>query len=69
MAAPTTSSHLTHLLAQGLVTVEQHGRYRYYRLATPHVEGVLEALARLAPRQRITSLREHTRAHALRTAR
>ncbi len=69
VAAPTTSSHLTHLLAQGLVTVEQHGRYRYYRLATPHVEGVLEALARLAPRQRITSLREHTRAHALRTAR
>lgn len=69
VAAATASSHLAHLLAQGLVAVEQHGRRRYYRLATPHVEGVLEALARLAPRQPITSLREHTRAHALRAAR
>ncbi len=36
------------------------------RPLAPHVESVLEALARLAPRQPITSLREHTRAHALR---
>ncbi|MBY0442696.1 MAG: ArsR family transcriptional regulator [Mycobacteriaceae bacterium] len=69
VAAATASSHLAHLLAQGLIAVEQHGRHRYYRLSSPHVEGVLEALARLAPRQPITSLREHTRAHALRVAR
>lgn len=69
VAAATASNHLNHLLAQNLVSVEQHGRHRYYRLATPHVEGVLEALARLAPRQPITSLRESTRAHALRAGR
>lgn len=69
VAAPTTSSHLAHLLAHELLTVEQHGRHRYYRLATPHVEGVLEALARIAPQRPINSLREHTRAHALRSGR
>jgi hypothetical protein len=53
----------------GLLTVEEHGRHRYYRLATPHVEGVLEALARLAPQRPINSLRGHSRAHALRAAR
>ena len=45
----------------GLLTVEEHGRHRYYRLATPHVEGVLEALARLAPQRPINSLRGHSR--------
>jgi DNA-binding transcriptional ArsR family regulator len=69
VGASTISNHLGLLLAHGLVTVEQQGRHRYYRLATPHVEGVLEALARLAPQRPITSLREHTRAHALRSAR
>ncbi len=65
----TISNHLTVLLNHGLVTVDQQGRHRYYRLATHEVEGVLEALARLAPRTPITSLRAHTRAHAVRTAR
>lgn len=69
VAAATTSSHLAQLMNRGLVTVEQQGRSRYYRMATPEVGGVLEALAHLAPQQPITSLREHTRAHALRTAR
>ena len=69
VAASTVSNHLAQLLDHGLVTVEQQGRHRYYRLASPHVEGVLEALARLAPRTPVTSLREHTRARALRTAR
>lgn len=69
VAASTVSNHLALLLDHGLVTAERHGRHRFYRLATPHVEGVLEALARLAPSTPITSLREHTRARALRTAR
>jgi DNA-binding transcriptional ArsR family regulator len=69
VAPSTASNHLNHLLAYGLVSVEQHGRHRYYRLSTPHVEGVLEALALIAPRRPITSLRESTRAHALRTGR
>lgn len=69
VAASTVSNHLARLLDSGLVAVEKQGRHRYYRLASEHVEGVLEALARLAPRTPITSLREHTRARALRTAR
>ncbi|KAA5838120.1 metalloregulator ArsR/SmtB family transcription factor [Saccharopolyspora hirsuta] len=68
-AASTISNHLAVLLDHGLVAVEQQGRHRYYRLANGEVEGVLEALAALAPRTPITSLREHTRAAALRAAR
>ncbi len=69
VAASTISNHLSVLLDHGLVVVEQHGRNRFYRLANGEVEGVLEALARLAPRTPITSLRESTRAAALRSAR
>ncbi|WP_353114550.1 helix-turn-helix domain-containing protein [Microbacterium sp.] len=69
VSASTISNHLTVLLNRGLVTVERQGRHRYYRLATAEVEGVLEALAGLAPRTPITSLRAHTRAHALREGR
>ncbi|WP_018180439.1 ArsR/SmtB family transcription factor [Jongsikchunia kroppenstedtii] len=69
VSASTVSNHLSVLLKQSLVDVEQHGRNRYYRLATPHVEAVLEALAGLAPQRPITSLRQHTRARALRTGR
>lgn len=69
VAASTVSNHLSTLLDHGLVTVEQHGRHRFYRLASPHVEGVLEALALVSPPTPITSLREHTRAHALRAGR
>ncbi|MGC7094627.1 ArsR/SmtB family transcription factor [Amycolatopsis lurida] len=69
VAASTASNHLGILLDRGLVTVLKQGRHRYYRLATPQVEKILEALAGLAPRKPITSLREHTRARAVRTGR
>jgi DNA-binding transcriptional ArsR family regulator len=69
IAASTVSNHLSILLEHGLVTVEQQGRHRFYRLANPHVEGVLEALALVSPPRPITSLREHTRSHALRAGR
>jgi DNA-binding transcriptional ArsR family regulator len=69
VAASTVSNHLAVLLERGLVAVRQEGRHRYYRLAGPDVEGVLESLARLAPVAPVTSLREHTRAAALRNAR
>lgn len=69
VAASTVSNHLTLLLRHRLVTVERSGRNRYYRLTSGEVEGVLEALAKLAPRAPITSLREHTRTSALRAAR
>lgn len=69
VSASTISNHLTVLRNHGLVTVEQQGRHRYYRLATSEVEGVLEAVAKIAPRTPITSLRAHTRARAVRSAR
>jgi DNA-binding transcriptional ArsR family regulator len=69
VAASTVSNHLGILLDHGLVTVHKEGRHRFYRLASPHVEGVLEALALVSPPRPITSLREHTRSHALRAGR
>ncbi|GAA1480053.1 metalloregulator ArsR/SmtB family transcription factor [Gordonia sinesedis] len=69
VAASTASTHLSALLNAGLVSVESSGRHRFYRLASPHVEGVLEALSTLAPTQPITSLRAYTRAGRLRAGR
>jgi DNA-binding transcriptional ArsR family regulator len=69
VAASTASAHLAKLVNAGLLQVERHGRHRYYRLTGPHVGELLEALARLAPAVPVRSLREGTRAHAVRSAR
>ncbi|TDO62631.1 DNA-binding transcriptional ArsR family regulator [Kribbella sp. VKM Ac-2571] len=65
----TVSAHLRKLLEGGLVTVEQSGRHRYYGLSGPEVAAAVEALARIAKPQPIKSLRQSTRAAALREAR
>jgi len=69
LSAPATSAHLAQLRAAGLVAVEPSGRHRYYRLAGPEVAAVLEAMAQIAPAQPVTSLRQGTRANALRSGR
>ena len=69
VAASTASVHLRKLVDGGLVTAERHGRHRYFRLAGPDVARALEALARIAPPAPVRSLREGTRAHAVRAAR
>jgi DNA-binding transcriptional ArsR family regulator len=69
VAASTASGHLNRLLEAGLLAVRPQGRHRYYELAGPHVAELVEALARVAPAAPVTSLREHTRAHAIRSAR
>lgn len=69
VSASTVSEHLARLLGGGLVTVTPRGRYRYYRLAGPQVSDLIEAMARVAPPRPVTSLREGTRANALRRAR
>ena len=69
VTASTASHHLARLVDGGLISVATRGRHRYYALAGPDVADLLEAVARLAPAQPITSLREGTRAHALRYAR
>src|SRR5919197_4886439 len=69
VAASTASSHLKKLVDGGFLTVERHGRHRYFRLAGPHVAQLLEALARVAPAAPVKSLKEGTRAQAVRFAR
>ncbi|MGH2886658.1 MAG: ArsR/SmtB family transcription factor [Solirubrobacteraceae bacterium] len=69
VSASTISGHLGKLLDAGLLAVESHGRHRYYRLAGPRVARLLESLAELSPPSPVTSLREGTRANALRTGR
>lgn len=69
VAPSTASHHLARLVAAGFTRVETRGRHRYYSLAGPHVADLIEAVARIAPTRPVTSLREGTRAHAVRYAR
>ena len=69
VSPPTASHHLARLVDGGLLTVASRGRHRYYALAGPQVAELLEAVARVAPVQPVASLRDGTRAHALRYAR
>jgi DNA-binding transcriptional ArsR family regulator len=69
VAASTASGHLARLVRAGLLEVLPQGRHRYYRLAGPHVGDLIEALARVAPAAPVRSLRQGTRAEALRSAR
>jgi DNA-binding transcriptional ArsR family regulator len=69
LSAQGVSAHLAKLRAAGLVVAEKSGRHRFYRLAGPEPAELLETLARFSPAQPVTSLREGTRAEALRTAR
>lgn len=69
VAPSTASEHLRRLVDGGLITVTTHGRYRYYRLAGPQIGDLIEAMARPAPPRPVASLREGTRANAIRRAR
>jgi DNA-binding transcriptional ArsR family regulator len=69
VAASTASGHLSRLLAGGLVVAESHGRHRYFRLAGADVARMIEAVAWVSPCIPVASLREGTRANALRAAR
>jgi DNA-binding transcriptional ArsR family regulator len=69
VAASTASAHLAKLVDGGLLTVQSQGRHRYFGLAGEGVAELIEALARLAPPAPVRSLRQGTRAHAVRAAR
>jgi DNA-binding transcriptional ArsR family regulator len=69
VSASTASAHLARLVDAGLLAVSVQGRHRYYRLAGPQVAELIEVLARVAPAAPVRSLREGTRAQALRAAR
>ncbi len=69
VAASTASAHLSKLVAGRMLEVERHGRHRYFRVAGPEVGDLIEALARLAPPATVRSLRQGTKAEAVRYAR
>jgi DNA-binding transcriptional ArsR family regulator len=69
VAPSTASEHLAKLVRAGLISVEQRGRHRYFRLAGPHVADLLEAMAVVAPPMPVRSLTDETRARAIRAAR
>src|SRR5690242_8251071 len=49
VTASTVSEHLSLLLRGGLLSLERHGRFRYYRIADEQVACVIESLASLLP--------------------
>jgi DNA-binding transcriptional ArsR family regulator len=69
VAASTATGHLARLVEGGLLAVEPSGRHRYFRLAGPAVGRLIETVAAFAPPSPVRSLREGTRAAALRRAR
>ncbi len=69
VAASTASAHLSRLVKGGLLRVERHGRHRYFRLAGPEVADLIEALARISPPAPVRSLKQGSKAHAVRFAR
>ena len=69
VAASTASAHLAKLRAAGMLDMRVQGRHRYYRIADPRVVQAIEVLAQLAPRAPVRSLRDGTRANALRRSR
>jgi DNA-binding transcriptional ArsR family regulator len=69
IARSTASEHLGKLVAGGLLSVERHGRHRYYRLNGPDVAEALEALAVLAPPRPTRDYREESAGRAIHRAR
>src|SRR5262245_62162701 len=69
VAASTASAHLARLVDGGLVTVEARGRHRYFRLSGPGAGRATEPLAATAPPAPVRSLKDGTRAQAVRAAR
>ena len=69
VAASTASAHLSRLVKGGMLRVERHGRHRYFRVAGPEVGELIEALARISPPAPVRSLKQGSKAHAVRFAR
>src|SRR5271168_3618926 len=65
----TMSAHLSKLLDASLITVDQQGRHRYFRLADEDVAGLLESLTGVAFRTGAVRLLSSQRDPALRKAR
>lgn len=69
VAPQTASAHLSKLLEGKLLSAEIQGRHRYYRLASPEIGAVIEALATVAPRRDVEVRQETGQSNPLRFAR
>ena len=69
VAASTASAHLGKLVKGGMLKVERHGRHRYFRVSGPEVGELIEALARISPPAQVRSLKQGSKAQAVRFAR
>jgi DNA-binding transcriptional ArsR family regulator len=56
----TTSEHLSKLVEAGILTFSTRGRFRYFRLASPAVNQMLEVIMTVAASKRVPPVREHT---------
>ena len=54
VSRPLASAHLRKLTEGGLITVEPHGRHRFYRLSSQRVADALESLILLSPATQVT---------------
>lgn len=66
---PTASSHLGKLTSGGLLSVASQGRHRYYRLASPEVANMIEAISGVAHAVGPRRVRPGPRDAAMREAR
>ncbi|MFK9090907.1 ArsR/SmtB family transcription factor [Bacillus salipaludis] len=66
---PTISSHLAKLVEGNLLVMEQHGRHRYYRIASKEVAEMIEKLGTIAPPVEIRSLRQSSQLKQIRSGR
>ncbi|WP_116090443.1 ArsR/SmtB family transcription factor [Sphingomonas crusticola] len=65
VTASTASGHLSRMLEAGLLALERQGRHHYYRLASPAIAAMLEAMMVVAP----PPIRTGPRDQAMRRAR
>src|SRR5882672_5280741 len=55
VSAQSASMHLTKLVKANILSVIKQGRHRYFRLASPEVAYILEAIANLVPGDKLVT--------------
>ncbi|MGE4132375.1 MAG: ArsR/SmtB family transcription factor [Bdellovibrionales bacterium] len=69
VTAQTASSHLSKMVAGGLVKLTKQGRHRYYSIASEQVADILEKLAILSPMPAAKTTRDSIELKSLRVGR
>jgi DNA-binding transcriptional ArsR family regulator len=68
-SAQAASAHLSKLVEGGLLRARTQGRQRFFQLSSTEIAQAMEMLAIIAPKDAVTSLRQHTLMQRLREAR